>query len=131
MHNRRGCHWQPLTSGIPLPCHRATTPPRPRPPGGAPPPPFVPHPSPTSCRGRVCLFGEHSDWAGNFRRFNSAIDPGQCIVAGTNQGLHATVTRHPRLVLRSVLQSGDEQSIMVGGCRGKCGCAWVLLPLRV
>ena len=63
--------------------------------------------------GRVCLFGEHSDWAGNFRRFNSAIDPGQCIVAGTNQGLYSTVTRHTRLVLRSVLQSGDEQSIMV------------------
>ena len=63
--------------------------------------------------GRVCLFGEHSDWAGNFRRFNSAIDPGQCIVAGTNQGLYSMVTRHTRLVLRSVLQSGDEQSIMV------------------
>ncbi|WP_423790362.1 galactokinase family protein, partial [Listeria monocytogenes] len=35
--------------------------------------------------GRVCLFGEHSDWAGGFRRFNSAIVPGRCIVAGTNQ----------------------------------------------
>jgi hypothetical protein len=26
--------------------------------------------------GRVCLFGEHSDWAGSFRRFNSALSPG-------------------------------------------------------
>ena len=26
--------------------------------------------------GRVCLFGEHSDWAGGHRRINSAIVPG-------------------------------------------------------
>ena len=39
--------------------------------------------------GRVCLFGEHSDWAGAYRRFNSAIPPGEVIIAGTNQGLRA------------------------------------------
>lgn len=26
--------------------------------------------------GRVCLFGEHSDWAGSFTRFNADITPG-------------------------------------------------------
>ena len=31
--------------------------------------------------GRVCLFGEHSDWAGAYRRFNSALVPGQVIIA--------------------------------------------------
>ncbi len=35
--------------------------------------------------GRLCLFGEHSDWAGAYRRFNSAVEPGQVIIAGTNQ----------------------------------------------
>jgi galactokinase len=41
--------------------------------------------------GRVCLFGEHSDWAGSFTRFNSEITPGMTIVVGTNQGIHARV----------------------------------------
>jgi galactokinase len=35
--------------------------------------------------GRVCLFGEHSDWAGGFRRFNADITPGATLVVGTNQ----------------------------------------------
>lgn len=30
--------------------------------------------------GRVCLFGEHSDWAGSYRRTNSEVRPGACIV---------------------------------------------------
>ena len=34
--------------------------------------------------GRVCLIGEHSDWAGGFRRFNSAIVPGSCLVGHTH-----------------------------------------------
>lgn len=41
--------------------------------------------------GRVCLFGEHSDWAGGFRRFNPDIPVGCTLVVGTNQGLHAGV----------------------------------------
>jgi galactokinase len=40
--------------------------------------------------GRLCLFGEHSDWAGAYRRMNSSIVPGMTIVSGTNQGLYAT-----------------------------------------
>ena len=58
--------------------------------------------------GRVCLFGEHSDWAGGYRRFNSAIPPGHVIIAGTNQGLHARArARAGSLVLRSVLPDTD------------------------
>ena len=37
--------------------------------------------------GRLCLLGEHSDWAGGFRRQNEGIEKGYCIVAGTNEGL--------------------------------------------
>ena len=40
--------------------------------------------------GRLCLFGEHSDWAGGFRRFNKEIVPGRTLVLGTPQGLAAT-----------------------------------------
>jgi len=35
--------------------------------------------------GRLCLFGEHSDWASEF-----GLHSGYCIVVGTDQGLHAT-----------------------------------------
>ena len=32
--------------------------------------------------GRLCLFGEHSDWAGLHRNINSAIIPGEAIEIG-------------------------------------------------
>ncbi len=43
--------------------------------------------------GRLCLFGEHSDWAGEFRRKNSKIERGYTIVTPTNQGTHAKVRK--------------------------------------
>ena len=46
-----------------------------------------------SVGGRVCLFGEHSDWAGAFRSANSGIEKGQVIVVGTEQQLYARVRR--------------------------------------
>jgi len=39
--------------------------------------------------GRLCLFGEHSDWAGGYRRSDISVPVGKCIVTGTDQGLHA------------------------------------------
>ena len=45
--------------------------------------------------GRICLFGEHSDWAGGYRRVNSRIERGYCIITGTNQGIYADVEPHP------------------------------------
>ena len=30
--------------------------------------------------GRLCLFGEHSDWAGHYRTMNADIKPGAAIV---------------------------------------------------
>ena len=43
--------------------------------------------------GRLCLFGEHSDWAGAYRRTHSTLAPGVCLVAGTDQGLRAVADR--------------------------------------
>jgi UTP-glucose-1-phosphate uridylyltransferase/mevalonate kinase len=58
--------------------------------------------------GRVCLFGEHSDWAGGHRRTNSAIAPGVVIIAGTNQGMFARCRRADgELVVRSTLPDGS------------------------
>jgi len=39
--------------------------------------------------GRLCLFGEHSDWAGAWRATHPELTPGYCLVAGTDQGLYA------------------------------------------
>jgi galactokinase len=54
--------------------------------------------------GRLCLFGEHSDWAGGYRRHDPSIEKGYAIICGTDQGIHAEVERHPdALVLSSIL----------------------------
>ncbi len=45
--------------------------------------------------GRICLFGEHSDWAGGYRRINAELEKGYTLIAGTNQGLYAEVEPHP------------------------------------
>ncbi len=59
--------------------------------------------------GRICLFGEHSDWAGGYRRINADIAKGCTIIAGTNQGLHADVKPHPsRFIYRPMLDDGRE-----------------------
>ncbi len=60
--------------------------------------------------GRVCLFGEHSDWAGAYRRFNSSLLPGRVVIAGTNQGLSATARAcKERFVFHSTLPDGTLQ----------------------
>jgi galactokinase len=57
--------------------------------------------------GRLCLFGEHSDWAGAFRETHPALVPGYCLVAGTDQGLYAEAARHDAdVVLESVTPDG-------------------------
>jgi UTP-glucose-1-phosphate uridylyltransferase/mevalonate kinase len=59
--------------------------------------------------GRICLFGEHTDWAGGYRRMNADLEKGYTIIAGTNQGVHADVTTHPtKLVITSTLPDGNR-----------------------
>lgn len=43
--------------------------------------------------GRLCLFGEHSDWAGRYRTMNADILPGMAIVTGIQQGIFAEVEK--------------------------------------
>lgn len=43
--------------------------------------------------GRLCLFGEHSDWAGHYRTMNADIEPGAAIVTGIEQGIYAEVEK--------------------------------------
>ena len=39
--------------------------------------------------GRLCLVGEHSDWAGKYRSQNNNIEKGYAIVTGINEGIYA------------------------------------------
>eukprot|EP00238_Polyblepharides_amylifera_P008366 CAMPEP_0196590232 /NCGR_PEP_ID=MMETSP1081-20130531/66029_1 /TAXON_ID=36882 /ORGANISM="Pyramimonas amylifera, Strain CCMP720" /LENGTH=412 /DNA_ID=CAMNT_0041913279 /DNA_START=135 /DNA_END=1373 /DNA_ORIENTATION=+ len=58
--------------------------------------------------GRVCLFGEHSDWAGGFRGVNPSIPVGRTIVVGTNEGVYARAKPHPsEIILTSTLENGE------------------------
>jgi galactokinase len=50
--------------------------------------------------GRLCLVGEHSDWAGGHRRQNPEIEKGFAIVIPTNQGTYATVKEIEEPVIR-------------------------------
>jgi UTP-glucose-1-phosphate uridylyltransferase/mevalonate kinase len=59
--------------------------------------------------GRICLFGEHSDWAGGYRRFNADIGKGFTLLTGTDQGIYAEVQPHPNaLVLTSTTPDGEK-----------------------
>lgn len=80
-----------------------------------------------SVPGRICLFGEHSDWAGGYRRVNADIAPGMAIITGTNQGIHAEVRPHPSmLIVKATLEDGTrmepfevpmEQSALLAAAR--------------
>ncbi len=59
--------------------------------------------------GRVCLFGEHSDWAGGHRRINSKIEKGYTLITGTDQGIYAEVEPHPRMLVVSATTTNGER----------------------
>ena len=50
--------------------------------------------------GRICLFGEHSDWAGGYRRINAQIEQGFTLITGTNQGAE-NIPRAPRTLIET------------------------------
>ena len=93
--------------------------------------------------GRLCLFGEHSDWAGGYRRMDVNIPIGYCIVVGTNQGIYGTAKPHPgKFIMTSTLPDSrvvgphefnmDEQELrsaaQYGGFYSYCAgvACWVL-----
>ena len=59
--------------------------------------------------GRICLFGEHSDWAARYRQNNSQIEKGYTLITSTNQGVYAEVKPHPtQLILNTTLSDGTR-----------------------
>jgi len=51
--------------------------------------------------GRLCLFGEHTDWAGKYRTMNADIAPGAAIVTGVEQGIEAEIEKSTIFEMRS------------------------------
>ena len=60
--------------------------------------------------GRLCILGEHSDWAGVNRLFNSKIVPGKALVTGIEQGIYATVEKSDKFSIVSDLECFKGES---------------------
>lgn len=68
-----------------------------------------------SVPGRLCLSGEHSDWAADYRLQNSSLPRGSALVVGLNQCLTANASPHPtRLSLSSLLAGALDISVHDG-----------------
>ena len=66
--------------------------------------------------GRVCLLGEHADWAGRVGRH-----VGYCLVIGTDQGIRATASAHDELLVETHLPAPDGRP---SGRRRRLRCDW-------
>ena len=61
--------------------------------------------------GRLCLFGEHSDWAGQSRVMNAQVKPGRAIVTGIEQGIYARAYKSDDfVVIDKVLLDPDDEN---------------------
>ncbi len=60
--------------------------------------------------GRLCLMGEHSDWAGRHRALNASIVPGMAIVTGIEQGIYATIEKSDKFIVDSELDFYKDAS---------------------
>lgn len=60
--------------------------------------------------GRLCLFGEHSDWAGMYRSINAEIIKGRAVVSGIEQGIYATAETADRFIMCASPDLPEEES---------------------
>lgn len=60
--------------------------------------------------GRLCLFGEHTDWAGRYTDINSDVVPGLAIVTGIDLGIYANVCKNDNFSIISLNEKGETVS---------------------
>ncbi|MCR5340466.1 MAG: hypothetical protein K6E60_03885, partial [Saccharofermentans sp.] len=60
--------------------------------------------------GRLCLFGEHSDWAGMYRTVNAGIVKGTAVVSGTEQGIYAVAEKAEKFIMCTSADESDSIS---------------------
>lgn len=58
--------------------------------------------------GRLCLFGEHTDWAGYHRMINSDVTEGKAIVTGIDQGIYARAKKSDELFISTLTPDGKR-----------------------
>lgn len=58
--------------------------------------------------GRLCLLGEHSDWAGRYRTINADVPVGQAIVTGIDQGIYARAKKNDVLFISTLSPAGER-----------------------
>ncbi len=51
--------------------------------------------------GRLCLFGEHSDWAADYRKVNSNLSVGKAIIYGLEYGISSIAQKSDNLIFSS------------------------------
>lgn len=51
--------------------------------------------------GRLCIMGEHSDWAGKYRNINNKIERGYAIVTGIEEGIYASVIESDKIIVKN------------------------------
>jgi galactokinase len=66
--------------------------------------------------GRLCLFGEHSDWAAEY-----GLHRGYCLIIGTDQGVSARARRSDQFIVESPVP--DDLGRPSGRCR-QMTCLW-------
>ncbi len=66
--------------------------------------------------GRVCLLGEHADWAGQY-----GIHTGYCLVTGTDQGIRAVAGAAGELIVETCLPDAEGRP---SGRRRRINCPW-------
>ena len=66
--------------------------------------------------GRLCLFGEHSDWAGEY-----GLHRGFCLVTGTDQGLSAETRPDDSFVIETLI---PDQHGRPSGRTRQMVCPW-------
>lgn len=60
--------------------------------------------------GRLCLFGEHSDWAGTNKTMNADIVPGCAIVTGIEQGIYGSAVKNKKFIVKSSLAEYNNET---------------------
>ena len=59
--------------------------------------------------GRLCILGEHSDWAGVSRMMNADIVPGLAIVTGIEQGIYATAEKADKFIIDCSIEGMSDE----------------------
>ena len=62
--------------------------------------------------GRLCIMGEHSDWAGRYRNVNNKIEKGYAIVTGIEEGIYAKATFCDKLIVKNQINGKEFECEM-------------------